>query len=445
MVRDNFYTGFDIDGNENGFLCPYCNMRIEKPIFAVTYDVIRNRFKGDTSFDSKKNSFIDSTLKTTLTGYGISATDDECIRAVFDPERIPAFVEDWIIVRREDEVNDGRHIAINGYVADITNESGIPVEPVSTIACEKCHLILPNEYATRDFNSINNYTITLLGAPGGSKTALAISLYNSFKEIQGAIDIVEPFFLKYYRNHLKNLSHGTAPESTKESITPSLTINLSHNGISSKVHIMDTAGENIKDEEKNWSRNLAPGLRADLLLILIDREDKRKSGDLYNYILDLRNRLLNRGRKTKVIICFSKCDRYPNHAKEYMIADYRKWEREIRRENKGLDYNALMDLRKYRITDTDSYFMNPEFYKGERIEPESDAVAEEENPVTPEAGASNIRAIRAEANAISGNTTKYVIIAPFGTTVKDQKLQGAYSPQYIDDLIETLKIYGGIK
>lgn len=482
--------------------CPYCNDDREGLRFALTRDDLLLMF-NEEELAARKEYLIDPVIfgeDGTLKKYGIDAAADDCLRVLFRHGEIPDILRDRIRMEPASSGSHG-HVSVDGYTAEIISKGGKPT-PLTTVACGNCHLILPNEYA--DNNGVSaaakSVNISLISNVGGSKTALAISLYYRFKEKGNTINMAEPFFNNYYKGLEALLAKRTAPGATHGSKTPCLTIKFRNSKREiTDIHITDTAGEILGKEPERKDivgevRDFRPAIESDMLIVIVDSDDKSRISltRLESYMEALKVRLAGKTRPTKIIICFSKCDRYPEHAAEYMITDFDGWKEEWKK--KGLDYENLINLRKYRMSQDSSFFMTGEFYEKEppkpsavdyieefadgseepgfdididipveeekTVQPVSEETAEPEGgnaaPETPEetgsaAAAEEIdtvhylRSLRVCCNEISDYTVKYACVAPFGTDVADSKLAKRYAPMYIEDLIETIKVYGGIR
>lgn len=481
------------------FYCPYCNDDKEGLKFALTADDLIPMFP-EGELEAKMEYLIDPVLpgeNGTLEKYGIEVESTRCLRVLFGYNDIPDIIRDKVSVEPVSAASSEKQVSIGGYVAYIRNRGGRPT-PVTAIACANCHLILPNEYARTDAPTATgkSINISLISNVGGSKTALAISLYYRFKEKGNAIDIAEPFFQKYYKALEAQLADSIAPGATHGSKTPCLTIKFSNSKKEvTDVHITDTAGEILGKDTKNKDilgevRDFRPAVESDMLIVLIDSDDKdrRSLKRLESYLEDLKVKLAGKTKPTKIILLFSKCDRYPQHAAASMITDYNGWKKDWKK--KGLDYENLINLRKHLMSADDSYFMTGEFYNEEARKPsvvgyiedfvqdpedvgfdididvplgeerpaekpaetapaETTAPAEEKTEEEKDAAAEidtvhYLRSLRVCCNEISDYTVKYACVAPFGTDASDSKLKKKYAPMYIEDLIETIKVYGGI-
>ena len=481
--------------------CPYCNDDKEGLRFALTRDDLLLMFNED-ELAAKKEYLIDPVLSGedgTLKKYGIDASDDDCLRVLFSQNVIPDIIRDKVSVQPVSSSNVRDHVSIGGYVADIRSKGGRPT-PLMTVACGNCHLILPNEYADENGPDARgkSVNISLISNVGGSKTALAISLYYRFKEKGNTINMAEPFFNSYYKGLEAMLAKRMAPGATHGSKTPCLTIKFRNSKREiTDIHITDTAGEILgKDPERKdivgEVRDFRPAVESDMLIVIVDSDDKSRISltRLESYLEELKVKLAGKTKPTKIILCFSKCDRYPDHAAASMITDYQGWKDNWKK--KGLDYENLINLRKHLMSADDSYFMTGRFYEKEPQKPsvveyieefidgteepgfdididipvgedtpapEPEAAplpesAEEagtagEEPAADEAADIDsvhyLRSLRVCCNEISDYTVKYACVAPFGTDVSDSRLKNRYAPMYIEDLIETIKVYGGIR
>lgn len=381
--------------------CPYCSAELV-PGFALTQHEVTSRVVTLPH---------DVTAAASLSNYGISGVGDIAKRIVFrSSEDVPSQMSRYIRFSDEDGPS-----SVDGRTANFSAQ-GYTDFPITSIACSACHLILPKAQKARN--------VVLLSDRNGSKTNLTLSLYVRLRE-SGSNVIAEPAFRAYYQHLAGELLHGqhpSAPPPTHGSVTPYLSVSIG----STEVDFTDTAGEimgrSSQDTAAPESLDYSPVLNADILIVLISSDDtERNSLSRLNSYLEGLKQLITEPKK--VILCFSKCDLYKDLAASYMLTDKENW--------RG-DFRSLMHLRNARFQMEGSAFLSGAFYSVPH--PNDERL---------------LQLLRTNCAAISGGTTQFLCVAPLGckTSSNDGRVlleEPYYKPLYIDDLIETIRIYGGI-
>ncbi len=411
----------------------------------------------------------DPTLRETLTNYDVSF---DAHRLVFRPDEVRMTDEaaweqlgylsnkpadrpllDYVLLRDATPDDEAHEAAvINGKVAVIRPVDNVhrPIT-MTQLACSECHTILPfhrfTEREARRSLTQDSFRVVLIANTSAGKTNLTAAMYDKFTNGEAAVDlrISEPLFAKYHRETAHNLSVlGEVPPSTQHSTPPLSIAYETPDGTPVTVDIVDTKGEITSDPI-----DLEPCLRADLIIFLVDiraHDAGTSRDDAADYITDIDRlstyiyELSQQVHDKRIILAFSKCDLYANAAEQFMFQGDAA--AQIPPENR---HTNLRNLRNYRFSNDMESFMNAVCAEINRnASPEQQISSRAQNVVS-----KIITDIVGYCNNISRYQTDIMCVAPLGTGTTrgsdgiDRVDTEQLDPQYIHELIELIKLYGG--
>ncbi len=235
------------------------------------------------------------------------------------------------------------------------------------LICDNCHLVIDakdvvtnqnQEYCIRNSRSqldhCQEYTITLLAPPYAGKTALLLSIYYNYlgtaENAPFRRACMEPYFDKYFREaSIRLLRHKKVPANTKNLQPPLSFLMTEHQTL---IHILDTKGEDI------LNCNTEPANQSDAIIVLFSMKDEQTDTgisvqdnleeieNLEEFLCALESSLMTitNGSEIKpVILCFTKCDLYPETAERIMLYTDEK------SRNKEEKQHLLRILRNYNF------------------------------------------------------------------------------------------------
>ncbi|HAG13266.1 MAG TPA: hypothetical protein DCG49_05320 [Ruminococcus sp.] len=440
-------------------ICKYCFSKQARPCFVVP---------ASCGYDAYLEE--DPTLQQTLTNYDVSFSAK---RLVIPPEAVSLSDEaawegrgyvsnmpaersllDYVMLRdAEDEDERQEAAVINGKVALVrpVDNAHRPLL-IKQLACSECHTILPyRTFSEEDARSRNMaeevFRVVLIANTSAGKTNLTAAMYEEFANGKAGVDlqISETLFSKYHWNTAHDLKVlGKVPPSTQHS-TPPLSIEFeSASGSRIAVDIVDTRGEITKDPI-----DLEPCLLADLIIFLVDIRAHDAAGedaDAADYITDIDRlakyvyELSQHVHDKRIILAFSKCDLYAEAAKTFMFSG------DAAKQLPPEHFHANMrNLRNYRFSNDMDSFMDAVCKEINSQCPPEQRISQHAQSIVSKI----ITELVGHCNNISRYQTDIMCVAPLGTGTfraddgTDRIHTDRLNPQYISELVELIKLYGG--
>ena len=440
-------------------ICKYCFSKQARPCFVVP---------ANCGYDAYLEE--DPTLQQTLTNYDVSfsakrlvipadtvrITDEAAWErmgyvSAMPPERS---LSDYVMLRDADEDDERQEAAvINGKVALVrpVDNAHRPLL-IKQLACSECHTILPyRTFSEEDARSRNMaeevFRVVLIANTSAGKTNLTAAMYEEFANGKAGVDlqISETLFAKYHWNTAHDLKvQGKVPPSTQHS-TPPLSIEYeTANGQRIAMDIVDTRGEITKDPI-----DLEPCLLADLIIFLVDIRAHDAAGEeseAADYITDIDRlakyiyELSQHVHDKRIILAFSKCDLYAEAAKTFMFNDDAA--KQLPPEH---FHTNLRNLRNYRFSNDMDGFMDAVCKEINSQCPEEQRISKHAQTIVSKI----ITELVGHCNNISRYQTDIMCVAPLGTGTSrgedgvDRVNTDKLDPQYINELIGLIKLYGG--
>ncbi len=436
----------------NKCVCIHCLKDVGSPRFLIPANfesLNASHFECSPDIIGLDSQKTDSIMKTKLNYYGISLPEEEAPRLSCDASektlslksglKIIVKPVETLMEEYPDSVRELENAAtIDGKALFIYQ----PFKPMTAteLVCDSCHLILSarnvarttvgNEtvWETLDEAQKSNFTVSLIAGSKAGKTNLLLAMRKPENRVHLKLMTEEPFIENHFTRAEEALNEGNVPETTL-SPQPPITFRTDHN---QDINIIDTRGEETKEiriDRAVWS---------DMLIVLLDiasvyeadNEGENAAGlkRLKQYLNDLERHCRTRSEKKPIILCFTKCDLYPDTADNIML-----YAPDGKAEN--YDPEKLRVIRNYHFMD------NTEFMIHALCEELSSRMKRKNQPVY-RAIYRTIQDIIAYCNQISGQKVDIMCIAPLGTPAENGRINAElYKPRHVDSLLHRIVQY----
>lgn len=436
----------------NKCVCIHCLKDVAKPRFLIPahFEALNaNYFDCSPDIIGLDSQKIDSIMKTKLNYYGIAIPEDEPQRLSCDASEKTIKLKSGlkIVVKSVEKLQEeypesteelANAATIDGKALFIYQ----PFHPMTAteLVCDSCHLILSSRNVIRttvgtetfwesiDENQESNFTVSLIAGSKAGKTNLLLAMRKPENRVHLKLMTEEPFIENHFTQAEEALNEGNVPETTL-SPQPPITFRTNEN---KDINIIDTRGEETKEiriDRAVWS---------DMLIVLVDIASVYESEEpeestaglkrLRSYLNELERYCRNRSQAKPIILCFTKCDLYPDSANNIMLyppegtAD-------------SYDPAKLRVIRNYHFMDNTESMIKA-------LCEELGSKLHQRNQLTYQTIYRTIQEIIGYCNQISGQKVDIMCIAPLGTPAENGKIQAElYKPRHVDDLLHRIVQY----
>ncbi len=435
----------------NKCVCIHCLKDVTNPRFLIPahFEALNaNYFECSPDIIGLDSTKTDSIMKTKLNYYGISVSADEPQRLTCDASEktlklksgLKIVVKSVEKLQREypDSISELENAAtIDGKALFIYQ----PFRPMAAteLVCENCHLILSSRNVIRttigsetvwesiDGTQESNFTVSLIAGSKAGKTNLLLAMRKPENRVHLRLMTEEPFIEQHFTQAEEALSEGNVPETTL-SPQPPITFRTEKN---QDINIIDTRGEETKEiriDRAVWS---------DMLIVLLDIAsvyEASESGQtdglkrLRQYLSDLERHCRTRNETKPIILCFTKCDLYPDTADNIMLYP-------LKGKANSYDHDKLRVIRNYHFMDNTENLINSMCSElGNKMQKQNAGIYQMIYRI--------IQDIISCCNQISGRKVDIMCIAPLGTPAKNGKINAdLYHPRHVDSLLHRIIQY----
>ncbi len=434
----------------NKCVCIHCLKDVASPRFLIPENLESlhaNQFECSPDLIGLDSQKQDSIMKAKLNYYGIALPEEETQRLSCDAGEKTLRLKSGlkIIVRSVEKLME----EYPDSTAELENAATIdgkalfiyqPFRPMAAteLVCDSCHLILSSRNVVRttvgtetfwesvDETKENHFTVSLIAGSKAGKTNLLLAMRKPENRVHLKLMTEEPFIENHFTQAEEALNEGRVPETTL-SPQPPITFRTDQN---QDINLIDTRGEETKEiriDRAVWS---------DMLVVLLDiasvyeteQENSESLKRLRKYLADLERHCRTRNETKPIILCFTKCDLYPDSADNIML--YPPGGSAER-----YDPAKLRVIRNYHFMDNTEEIIH--------------ALCQELNRKMHRNETQIYRTIYriiqdiiAYCNQISGRKVDIMCIAPLGTPAENGKINAdLYQPRHVDSLLHRIIQY----
>ncbi|MBR0483603.1 MAG: GTPase domain-containing protein [Oscillospiraceae bacterium] len=436
----------------NKCVCIHCLKDVVNPRFLIPahFEALNaNHFECSPDIIGLDNQKTDSIMKTKLNYYGIAIPEDEPARLSCDASEKTLQLKSGlkIIVKPVEKLK----AEFPDSIPEIENAATIdgkalfiyqPFKPMTAteLVCDSCHLILSSRNVVRttdgtetvwesvDDTHESNFTVSLIAGSKAGKTNLLLAMRKPENRVHLKLMTEEPFIENHFTMAEDALNEGHVPETTL-SPQPPITFRTDKN---QDINIIDTRGEETKEiriDRAVWS---------DMLIVLLDiasvfehDEGQEKASGLKRlkqYLGDLERHCRTRSEKKPIILCFTKCDLYPDTADDIMLYP-------LKDNAENYDPAKLRVIRNYHFMDNIETMIHA-------LCTELSSKIQNKDSQIYRAIYRTVQDIIAYCNQISGQKVDIMCIAPLGTPAENGRINAElYKPQHVDSLLHRIVQY----
>ncbi|MBE6876074.1 MAG: hypothetical protein E7496_05000 [Ruminococcus sp.] len=451
----------------NKCVCIHCLKDVVSPRFLIPahFEALNaNHFECSPDIIGLDSEKTDSIMKTKLNYYGITIPEEEPPRLSCDASEktlqlksgLKIIVKPVEVLKKEypDSIPEIENAAtIDGKALFIYQ----PFKPMTAteLVCDSCHLILSSRNVVRttvgtetvwksadenDENQKRNFTVSLIAGSKAGKTNLLLAMRKPENRVHLELMTEEPFIEQHFTTAEDALDDGHVPETTLSPQAP-ITFRTEYN---QDINIIDTRGEETKEiriDRAVWS---------DMLVVLLDiasvyeqdvpqetePDETSEPGQqntsglkrLKKYLCDLERHCRTRNEKKPIILCFTKCDLYPDTADNIMLYP-------LKDSAENYDPAKLRVIRNYHFMDNTEAIIRA-------LCTELSSKIQQKDSQIYRAIYRTVQDIIAYCNQISGQKVDIMCIAPLGTPAENGRINAElYKPQHVDSLLHRIVQY----